>query len=225
MVRTRAPGGGRKPKGPVAARSQLTVRIPDDQRAELEAAARKRGRNLTDELLGRLRASFAREREQKRDPAMRAIGFLIAATAEEIHKQQSLSKDWQRNPFIFRAFRYAVAKLLEALDPPGEAKSPLNIKELRKQPENKLWQSMADWYETPEAAGSMAAESVLRELYRRAPLHPLWAPTLHEVDEYHPEFGGMGRQIAHQMEETFYDMSRVRHALGIDKDQTRRKHR
>ena len=75
MARKRAPGGGRKPKGPVAARSQLTVRMPDDLRAELEAAARRRNRNLTDELIGRIRVSFAREHEQKRDPATRALLF------------------------------------------------------------------------------------------------------------------------------------------------------
>ena len=75
MARKRAPGGGRKPKGPVAARSQLTVRMPDELRAELEAAARRRNRNLTDELIGRIRGSFAREHEQKRDPATRALLF------------------------------------------------------------------------------------------------------------------------------------------------------
>jgi hypothetical protein len=75
MAQKRAPGGGRKPKGPVAARSQLTVRITDDLRAELEAAARRRNRNLTDELIGRIRVSFAREHEQKRDPATRALLF------------------------------------------------------------------------------------------------------------------------------------------------------
>src|SRR6516165_455129 len=55
MARKRAPGGGRKPKGAAPMRSQLTIRMPDDLRTELEAAARKRGHNLTDELLWRLR--------------------------------------------------------------------------------------------------------------------------------------------------------------------------
>jgi hypothetical protein len=149
----------------------------------------------------------------RRDQAI--LRRLISAIAEEVHKRRSLSSEWHRDPFLFRAFKHGVARLLDALDPPGEAKSPLNIKGLREQPEYKIWQTMADWYETPEAAGNMAAESVLRELYRRLPLHPEWGPTLRAVDDEHPEFGGMGEAIAESMEETFYSMSNIRRVLGI----------
>jgi hypothetical protein len=220
MVQKRAPGGGRKPKGPIAARSQLTVRMPDDLRIALEAnVARRQKRkpnwNLTEEVLGRLYWSYRQQREERRDPYMRAIGALISAIAEDVHKRRSLSSVWHRDPFLFRAFKHGVAKLLDALDPPGEAKSPLNIKALREEPEKMLWQKMADWYETPEALGNTAAESLLRELYRRLPLHPDWGPELRKMDAEHPEFDGMGEAIAENLEETFYSMSNIRRVLGI----------
>src|SRR5262245_44631170 len=103
MARKRAPGGGRKPKGAVAA-GLVAVRMQDDLRAQLDAAAKKRGYTLTDEVLGRLRASFAREREQRRDRAMRALGFLIATVADVAHLGGRLNKQWHRDPFMFQAF-------------------------------------------------------------------------------------------------------------------------
>jgi hypothetical protein len=106
-------------------RSQFTCRMPDDLRSQLEVAARKRGRNLTDELLGRLRGSFAREREHERNPTTRALGYLISAMAElhagSASKYSRLPKrPWTRDPFLFRSFKLAVAQLLDALEPPGD---------------------------------------------------------------------------------------------------------
>ena len=164
MVRRRAPGGGRKPKGAVAMRSQLTIRIPDDLRAELKAAAKGRGRNLTDELLGRLRASFAREREQKRDPTTRALAFLISQVAEQVHMYSRLGRNWHRNPFVFRAFKLAVARLLDSLEPPGELKSPYDdLPDTLKNHPMTPW--LVDRFKTPEDTAERAADYVLTELY------------------------------------------------------------
>jgi hypothetical protein len=124
MVRKRAPGGGRKPKGPVAARL-VAVRMPDDLRAELEAAVNRKQKRrkwtLTDELLWRLRVSFNREHEQRRDPATADWCDLIAELARWAHLGHP---NWDRDPYWFRTFKLAVFGLLGALEPPGEIKLP-----------------------------------------------------------------------------------------------------
>jgi hypothetical protein len=127
MVRKRAPGGGRKPKGAVPMRSQVNVRMPDDMRARLEAAARKRGRNVSEELLARLNASFARERELERERATRALMHMLSAAADlpAIYAKFSRlpKRPWTRDPFLFQSFRLAVAQVLDELEPPGDPRS------------------------------------------------------------------------------------------------------
>jgi hypothetical protein len=146
MIRKRAPGGGRKPRGAVPMRSQVNVRMPDGLRAELDAAARKRGRNVSEELLARLRSSFAREREHQRDPALRAWGFLISEVASYSHFQ---TPNWHKNPWWFRAFKLAVIELLNALEPRGELRPPKDSEGAE---------------ETPEAQAKIAANIVLHLL-------------------------------------------------------------
>src|SRR5690242_12077255 len=117
MVRKRAPGAGRKPLGPSAARP-LTIRIDDDLRGQLEAAAirrakRKQNWNLSQEIILRLRWSLGKEREDRRNRAVSAICDLISDMAKrelltDLPEQQS----WHRDPFTFRAFKVAVANLL-----------------------------------------------------------------------------------------------------------------
>jgi hypothetical protein len=128
--RKRAPGGGRKPKGPAPMRSQLTIRIPEDTRTQLEAAARRNRKTLSDELLWRLRSSFSRERDERRDPAMRGLCHLIAELAHHvvgIHAAEGISRyevwDWRSDAFFYRAFKVAVIRLLDALEPTGPIKA------------------------------------------------------------------------------------------------------
>lgn len=153
MARKRAPGGGRKPKGPARMRSQLTVRMPDDIRGELAsavAAKRKRLPNwtLTDELVGRLRASFIRERERERDPPLRAWCFLISEVASFIHYE---TPNWHKNPFWYRAFKFGLIGLLDALEPQGEVRRPKDLDPSTDE-------------ETPEAQAEMAVNIVLHLL-------------------------------------------------------------
>jgi hypothetical protein len=132
--------------------------MPDDLRTELEKAAKKRGRSLTDELLGRLRLSFAREREQERDRATRGICYLISQIAGP---WVSVEEPWTHDPFKFRAFKLGVAKLLDALEPPGEARSPYD-------PAGPKLLLMA--YETPESAGDHLATGTLNMLLQPRPV-------------------------------------------------------
>jgi len=123
MVRKRASGGGRKPKGS-APGAPLTIRMPPDLRAALDAAARKRDRYLSEEILGRLRRSLAKEREEARDPAFRAFCFLFSEIAGEICVAPKNHPGWQFDPWSYRVFKLAVRKILDHFEPTGEMKVP-----------------------------------------------------------------------------------------------------
>src|SRR5262245_59968005 len=121
--RQRATGGGRKPQGEF---SQLTslfaVRMPEDIRKQLGAAAKKSQRNASQELLARLNSSFARDRDRARDPAIRALCFFFSELAERVSWPGP--KPWHRNPFSFRAFKLGVVELLNDFEPKGGIRPP-----------------------------------------------------------------------------------------------------
>ena len=153
MARKRAPGGGRKRIGRSVARP-LTIRIDDDLRGRLERAAQGRGQrrkwNLSAEILHRLRTSLDKDREIKRDPAINAICFLIADMAKrELYTDIFPSTaPWHRDPFTFRAFKLAVAELLNDLEPAGDMFAPPSLsKTLGRGPP----------FETPDQLGGYAA--------------------------------------------------------------------
>src|SRR5262249_4352217 len=142
MIRKRAVGGGRKPS-PLTPRAQLTVRMPEDLRKQLELSAARRknghGWTLTDELVHRLQRSFERERIENRDPAARALGYLLAEVISFVnstrHDPTELvirdgdaefvpNSGWRSDPFYFRAIRLAFDLILDALQPTGEIRPP-----------------------------------------------------------------------------------------------------
>jgi hypothetical protein len=147
MARKRASGGGRK-RSPDTPRAQLSIRMQENDRAQLEAAAKRRGWTVTEELLWRLRASFARDHERQRDPPLRAWCFLISELASFIHYE---TPNWHRNPFWYRAFKLGLIGLLDALEPQGEVRPP------------KALDPSTD-EETPEAQAEMAVNIVLHLL-------------------------------------------------------------
>jgi hypothetical protein len=220
MARKRAPGGGRKPKGATPARSQLTVRMPDDVRAELEAAARRRNHNLTDEVIGRIRASFAREYEQKRDPATRALLFLISQLAEQVHMNSPI--EWHQNPFMFKAFKLAVARLLDALEPSGKIQSPSGdvargYLEVARGTKEKPAPVLAQWFvdaqhETPEKTAVVVADSILRLFFGGSLNEHL--PHLRDLAAKYPE-NEIYRALSDNLERDRYRMSHARCALQL----------
>jgi hypothetical protein len=128
MVRKRAAGGGRKPKGEFSQlTSSLTIRIPDDMRRQLESEAAENNSNVGQTLMWHLRQSFNRERDKQRDPALQGLLFMIAQLAERISGGQYTAdayfrsleqREWRTDLFKFRAFKFAVGKLLDALEEP-----------------------------------------------------------------------------------------------------------
>jgi hypothetical protein len=189
--------------------------MPDDLRAELEAAARRRNRNLTDELIGRIRGSFAREHEQKRDPATRALLFLISQLAEQVHLNSPI--EWHQNPFMFRAFKLAVARLLDALEPSGKIEDPARAilefaRRAKEKPAPMLVHSQwfVDAHETPEKTAAMVADSILR-LFFGGTLNE-YVPPLRDLAAKYPE-NEVYRALSDNVERDRYRMSDARRAL------------
>jgi hypothetical protein len=177
----RKPGGGRKSMaGPTVS---LTVRVPADMRVLLERGAKKRrpyAWSISQELIARLRQAYVEERKNERDPAIRALCFLIAETAHQIagpHVFDEATKteaplfDWRSNPFFFRAFKLAVAQVLDSLQPPGEVKAPQTRTSLFPNSEGATQEEADSFsarfdrsFESPEARADYAAGYILNSL-------------------------------------------------------------
>jgi hypothetical protein len=198
VAKKRASGGGRKPTGLPVARP-LTIRIDDELREKLEMAARKRARhksrwNLSQEILHRLKRSL-KDRDQS-DP-MRALCFLISEMARRELESGPGEPSWHRDPFTFRALKLAIASLLDALEPPGDAHPPetlpLHQSYLRgplRTPEllaEHMTSRTLNWlYQEPIAKEDLAR---LRGEIRRSPFHgteydPITLIEDAEMDDY-----------------------------------------
>src|SRR5262249_25614849 len=104
----------------------VAVRLDNSLVDKLKKSAREnRHDNLSREIAIRLRTSFAYKRDE--DPAVRALCFLIGELASQTNpfgRRSETRGAWRSNPFFYAAFKLAVAKLLEALTPPGEIIAP-----------------------------------------------------------------------------------------------------
>jgi hypothetical protein len=217
--RKRAPGGGRKRHGATVAQN-LTIRIDSAMRGRLEFAALKRAEwkrnwNLSQEILMRLNQSLDREREGQRKPVVRAISFLITETAE------MLSYDL-RDPFSFQAFKLAVARVLDAIKPPGEVRRP---------------EGAGPHMKAPGDVAALVARSVLHRLFTAEPpeayepkARQLVGSTVRD-EEGRPLLDREGREMKYTEDTAeavrlfdmgrkrdFYAMSDVRRDLGLDLD-------
>src|SRR5215510_3323980 len=130
-ARKRAPGGGRKPRGKYSNLSAtLTMRMPNDLRQQLEVAADKRGESLAQEMIRRLHHSLRREMDVKRDPAPRAMCFLLAQVIETVGLNVR-PREWRADPFAYQTMKLAFNHIVDALAPPGEIKPPSRTVDFR----------------------------------------------------------------------------------------------
>ena len=213
QIRKRALGGGRKPSGPFRhSAAQLTVRMPDDMRARLDAAAKKKGWSLSQELLWRLRVSFEKENyADHRDPATRALCFLIAETAQRVHI--GILVEWHRNPFLFRAFKLAVAALLDQLESVVvSAKSP--VPEFSKVLKPHELQLIGDRLKTPKTTAAEAAKLTLTSLF--LPAHDVEDVKTRLRGLNFPERPNLSEELIKEFEGEFYVMANARRDLVID---------
>jgi hypothetical protein len=210
MRRKRKPGAGRKPAGPFANSStQLTIRMPEDLRRQLEQSATKKGWSLTQELLYRLDSSYRRQRERDSihgKPVTRALGFLIGELIQFVVFLDL--EEWHRHPFLFRAFRLGIGKLLEALEPPGDVQGPYEEGLEFAAHSRLLDEEMRASFMTPEARADLAAKQLLNRLLRPDPRHETG---LREVLS-HPRYGPMAAFLL----DGFYGLADVRRDMGIN---------
>jgi hypothetical protein len=168
MPRKRAPGAGRKPAGPISGKlSNFSTRITAETRHELEAAAKESGQSISQVAERLIKSGLAETRAGNRDPAMRALSFLIAQLADHIvgpkvvrEGTETALYDWRSSPFFYRAFKIAVGQLLDALEPPG----PIKAYKITVKDEADLDPSMKRYlasFKTPEARAQSSVDYIL----------------------------------------------------------------
>jgi TraY domain len=125
MARKRAPGGGRKPQGEFGnKRALLATRVTLETRKSLDAAARKSGRSLSQEVERRLRDSLKGSDKASRYPETAALTHLVTRLAEII---SVISKRrWSRNRWCIETLKFAVTKLLDQV-PAHESDRPAHL--------------------------------------------------------------------------------------------------
>ena len=197
MVRTRKPGGGRKPI--YSKVSTFSTRITAEVRSALEAEAASSGQSISEAAARLLRLALEVKRDRQLDDPIRALGYVIGGIAYFCQSTTEDGRfcDWRTDPSMFEAFRLALATFLERLRPAGEIDTTV---------------------EGPLAGSSPAshAEYAFRAIWRQlqAPIEPM-SPNELEADLTH-----RGRSLS---AETIAVMSRgafawgdVQRALGIN---------
>jgi hypothetical protein len=125
MSRKRAPGGGRKPQGEFSSKSaQLATRVTFETRKALDAAAKKSGRSLSQEVERRLRDSLKSSAKAARDRPTAALAYLVTRLAELIN---AISKrPWTSNRWCIETLKFAVTTLLDQV-PADESDRPAHL--------------------------------------------------------------------------------------------------
>jgi hypothetical protein len=132
----------------------FSTRLEPEVLAQLKASAADwPGENVsafTEFLINR---GLAEREKQKRDQALRALLYCIAQLAERCGGIPTVKArwNWRTDPFLFRAFKLAVRKFLDALEEPsGEIKPP--------------WASML--YDSPEKLEIASTRTSSPELFK-----------------------------------------------------------
>src|SRR5262245_51997432 len=126
MARKRAPGGGRKPRGPFKGMSRmLTMRVTPELRAGLELAKRESGFSLSQEAERRLRDSLKRDHQRTAD--VLALAEAIAQVIEKV--QEATGKRWQEDAFTGQAARHGIEFLVRHFAALGAAVIPSRVQE------------------------------------------------------------------------------------------------
>ena len=162
MPRIRAPGAGRKPKGPIQGKSAaFSTRITAETRGALEAEAAHSGQSVSQVAERLLKIGLEATRERDADDPMRALCYLMEGVAQGcvfIREDDKLC-DWRNDPYTFDAFRAAVNMLFDRRRPAGDFITP---KEFDALPTSR----------TIEQHGELAFAPIWRTVQRSRPRSP-----------------------------------------------------
>jgi hypothetical protein len=199
--RSRRKGGGRKPKplgeGKTA---QFQARIAADLRAALDTEAAASGLSVSAFAAGLLTDGLRskREREVERDSPVRALWYLIAVAAREICGLEfpggrKPGLDWRTNPFAHEVLKLAIARIMNALRPPGKIRPP-SLTELRSI-------VLFGPFNTAQARAKHVAKKVLYNLHHADSL---------DVEVFGPD---LPKDAKARLQRTAYNMRDARKAL------------
>ena len=149
----------------------FSTRLEPQVLAKLKIAAQTWPGNNVSTLAESLINRGLQEREDRaRDPAMRAMCFLISEIAHQIvgahlfdGKSEKPIFNWRSDPFFYRAFKIAVSRVLDNLDPPGEIKPPI----MRSGDETVNSLAWFKSFASPEARAEYSVDYVLYALRER----------------------------------------------------------
>ena len=202
----RKAGPGRKPAGTIRSKvSNFSTRITAETRVALETEARAKEQSVSQVAEQLLRLGIKTKRERERPDALRAFCYLVAELAELICNFKKADGkpvfDWRTTPFTFEAFRLAIQKLMDAIKPSGEIRSPT-------EDESTLANSLmwAGPYNSPEARAEWATMILWHNLQSAEPgrlTQEMFSPRV-TVDELT------------EIERVAYSMARARHDLQIE---------
>jgi len=143
VARKRAPGGGRKPKGPYRGKSvTITTRVTPDTRVALERAGAKKGHSLSQEIEIRLRQSLLR-----RANAPVHVGALLygmSLLVDEI--ERDTGKRFIDDAFTGEAVRSALESLIYhfAQRPTGPFQVPADVDRMASKMQSSLQAPLRD---------------------------------------------------------------------------------
>jgi hypothetical protein len=193
----------------------MSIRVPAELRAQLEAAARRRGRNVSEELLARLNSSFQRERDKAVDPAMRALNFLFSTLAYSVHWNMP---NWRSDAFLFKAIKIGIAKLLDALEPGGDADLPDFWRAAATMSPDIIFRPvLEDWMRATQSPEDMADYAVRNTLHSFVSPRPLQNSEALRGLASTPGWEELGGRILRDQEGHFYGMKDAKRDLAITK--------
>ena len=159
-------GAGAKPKGSISNKSAwLSTRITPETRAALEHECRLSGRSLSQVAEDMLNLGLGDKEAWRHDLPVQALCYLIAQTVDACRGTRQFELT---DPFVFRAFKLAMADLLHWLEPKGEIESLVD----RLGEDffaNYMPPHIVDTYRTPEARAKHAADFIWTKLLSAEP--------------------------------------------------------
>jgi hypothetical protein len=183
---------GRKPKGEFTRKlSHFSTRIQPETREALEKEAKATGQSVSQVAERLLRQGLSRKDADDGDRAARAICFLIRQIARFVvgiellrDGRSAVIYDWRSDPFFYRAFKLAVSRVLDALEPAGKIKQPvIKLAAGDTADDKQHYTEMRKTFATPEARAQDTADLILAMLTTKLSGQEREAQRQHLIDQ------------------------------------------